>query len=131
MKIFGLVEMTSGLVHLGYSLSQGQAGKLNFFVPWFSLKKIHLFKYTILKFEPLSIYKKNHFVNNMECCRCMRMNEKSHKFFSNVCSGKTFILPVLLVLGILSSITVPKFSTRINNTCFCNCCLAATSRITK
>ena len=30
-KIFGLVEMTSGLVHLGYSLPEGQAGKLNFF----------------------------------------------------------------------------------------------------
>ena len=25
--------MTSGLVHLGYSLPKGQAGKLNFFVP--------------------------------------------------------------------------------------------------
>ena len=33
MKVFGLVEMTSGLVHLGYSLPKGQAGKLNFFVP--------------------------------------------------------------------------------------------------
>ena len=33
MKIFGLVEMTSGLVHLPYSLPKGQAGKLNFFVP--------------------------------------------------------------------------------------------------
>ena len=38
-KIFGLVEMTSGLVYLGYSLPEGQAGKLNFFVPW-----VHLFQ---------------------------------------------------------------------------------------
>ena len=31
-KIFGLVKMSSGLVHLGYSLPEGQAGKLKFFV---------------------------------------------------------------------------------------------------
>ena len=29
-KIFGLVEMTSGLVHLGYSFPEGQDRKLNF-----------------------------------------------------------------------------------------------------
>ena len=33
MEIFGLVEMTSGLVHLGYNLLKGQAGKFNLFVP--------------------------------------------------------------------------------------------------
>ena len=27
LKFFGLVEMTSGLVHLGYSLPEGQAGR--------------------------------------------------------------------------------------------------------
>ena len=34
MENFGLAEMTSGLVHLDYSLPEGQAGKLNFFVPY-------------------------------------------------------------------------------------------------
>ena len=34
MKNFKLVEMTSGLVYLGYSVPKGQADKLNFFVPW-------------------------------------------------------------------------------------------------
>ena len=31
--------MTSGLVHLGYSLPEGQAGKLNFFVPCEGVEK--------------------------------------------------------------------------------------------
>ena len=32
-EIFRLVEMTSRLVNLGYSLPEGQAGKFNFYVP--------------------------------------------------------------------------------------------------
>ena len=32
-KMFGLVEMTSGLEYLGYSLPKGQTVKLNFLVP--------------------------------------------------------------------------------------------------
>ena len=43
-KIFGLLQMTSGLVHFGYSLPEGQAGKLNFFVPWIDNRKLTLNK---------------------------------------------------------------------------------------